>query len=637
MEIGVAAAGVAAAGLKLLGYNRSNFFQNLKLKQSRKFRRQQIITAQAELFRSDVQQVIGSSVTVQERLSVVSALMLVAATHAYGLSMPPETADFLEGLFYLNLSNSTLYFLLALFSSISASILARTSQKVLLNNCVRPPFEEMMAAVDEGEEEESAERFERQDASTLFRIPGSEALLRRFGSELLHRRQRFAEAAGQNSLQRLLLRQQNNDEALQRLQYLWDDLAAYTPYYLGWGLRNLLNAYAFEAMGLYYSAMYNYVFVVHFFWMLVALALSILTEAMMPTSCLQSLLENLLLVLGLGASLLNVRQSMLKAKTWWREEGLNHEICISIVAVFICQLGLSVCAHVRFYRNTQGSSVLQTLGDMGGSSNLDFSDDSDSESLGSSTPKPRSLLQDHIQKQSRLRDRVRTTCLLANITMIFVWLGATLGEVVFAARALQAKPPRPSRQLQQTPQPGANATVVLAVSARGRQRVLRFPGGSTVEAILKSEGLSLWERAAGFHWVATSQSRRLGHAVPLQMLEPGTEKCPLSWSVGDKRGWPKKPAQAAKKAEDAQSVRSGRQWCPAHQAMLLTWIPCSGMSTRTAPRFLSNRQPAGQSRDAGCRWICHWQSCTTFSASSTRKAPSLVSFPWTSCTGTCIA
>ncbi|CAJ1382625.1 unnamed protein product [Effrenium voratum] len=244
MEIGVAAAGVAAAGLKLLGYNRSNFFQNLKLKQSRKFRRQQIITAQAELFRSDVQQVIGSSVTVQERLSVVSALMLVAATHAYGLSMPPETADFLEGLFYLNLSNSTLYFLLALFSSISASILARTSQKVLLNNCVRPPFEEMMAAVDEGEEEESAERFERQDASTLFRIPGSEALLRRFGSELLHRRQRFAEAAGQNSLQRLLLRQQNNDEALQRLQYLWDDLAAYTPYYLGWGLRNLLNAYA---------------------------------------------------------------------------------------------------------------------------------------------------------------------------------------------------------------------------------------------------------------------------------------------------------------------------------------------------------------------------------------------------------
>ncbi len=32
------------------GYNRSNFFENLKLQQSRKFRRQQIIAAQAALF-----------------------------------------------------------------------------------------------------------------------------------------------------------------------------------------------------------------------------------------------------------------------------------------------------------------------------------------------------------------------------------------------------------------------------------------------------------------------------------------------------------------------------------------------------------------------------------------------------------
>lgn len=30
------------------GYNRSNFFENLKLQQSRKFRRQQIIAAQAD-------------------------------------------------------------------------------------------------------------------------------------------------------------------------------------------------------------------------------------------------------------------------------------------------------------------------------------------------------------------------------------------------------------------------------------------------------------------------------------------------------------------------------------------------------------------------------------------------------------
>ena len=43
----LAASAVAAAGLKLLNCNRSNFFENLKLQQSRKFRRQQIIAAQA--------------------------------------------------------------------------------------------------------------------------------------------------------------------------------------------------------------------------------------------------------------------------------------------------------------------------------------------------------------------------------------------------------------------------------------------------------------------------------------------------------------------------------------------------------------------------------------------------------------
>jgi hypothetical protein len=37
----------SSASSRAVGYNRSNFFENLKLQQSRKFRRQQIIAAQA--------------------------------------------------------------------------------------------------------------------------------------------------------------------------------------------------------------------------------------------------------------------------------------------------------------------------------------------------------------------------------------------------------------------------------------------------------------------------------------------------------------------------------------------------------------------------------------------------------------
>ena len=44
---------------------------------------------EANLFRSDVQQVIGASVTVQERLMVVSTLMLVASTYSFG----PSTSE----------------------------------------------------------------------------------------------------------------------------------------------------------------------------------------------------------------------------------------------------------------------------------------------------------------------------------------------------------------------------------------------------------------------------------------------------------------------------------------------------------------------------------------------------------------
>ena len=40
----------------------------------------------------------------QERLTIVSTLMLVAATYSFGVGLPRESADFLEGLVYLTLS-----------------------------------------------------------------------------------------------------------------------------------------------------------------------------------------------------------------------------------------------------------------------------------------------------------------------------------------------------------------------------------------------------------------------------------------------------------------------------------------------------------------------------------------------------
>eukprot|EP00435_Cladocopium_sp_Y103_P011205 s1184_g2.t3 len=119
----------SALRLHLAGYNRANYFENLHLKQSRNFRKQQIVHSQADLFRADVEQAIGASSAVQDRLIVVSALLLGVTAHTNGWNLAAQTRSFLEDIFYLCIGNAFLYFLVSLIASISANILARKCQK----------------------------------------------------------------------------------------------------------------------------------------------------------------------------------------------------------------------------------------------------------------------------------------------------------------------------------------------------------------------------------------------------------------------------------------------------------------------------------------------------------------------------
>eukprot|EP00439_Symbiodinium_sp_Y106_P037795 s2449_g4.t1 len=242
MDVAAAVGAAAAAAGNIIGYNRSNFFQNLtlglNLQQSRQFRRQHIVTAQANLFRNDVQQAIGASVIVQERLAIVSTLMLAVSTHSLSFRLPTNSADFLEGpsnlggLYFLSISTSFLSFLLALYCSVSASILARRSQKErkgpseppdLLNFWVRPPFEEMFCAVDDTAEKQSAEQFEKTAWSNVFRLPGYSILQPKIEQDLqeLRRRARFShlqmqvdEKEDPGSLDSLMLRHSNHERTL---------------------------------------------------------------------------------------------------------------------------------------------------------------------------------------------------------------------------------------------------------------------------------------------------------------------------------------------------------------------------------------------------------------------------------------
>eukprot|EP00435_Cladocopium_sp_Y103_P011739 s1184_g3.t1 len=60
--------------------------------------------------------------------------------------------------------------------NLSLVICLHQALEELLNNCVRPPFAEMMRDVDLAAELESAEAFERQGVSQVLRIPGADQL-----------------------------------------------------------------------------------------------------------------------------------------------------------------------------------------------------------------------------------------------------------------------------------------------------------------------------------------------------------------------------------------------------------------------------------------------------------------------------
>eukprot|EP00438_Fugacium_kawagutii_P016111 Skav235800 [mRNA] locus=scaffold1267:177393:191873:- [translate_table: standard] len=245
MEVGAACAAAGAAGLHLAGYNRANYFENLHLKQSRNFRKQQIVHSQADLFRADVEQAIGASSAVQDRLIVVSALLLGVTAHTclgkaplQGLKLTAEanTRSFLQDVFYLCIGNAFLYFLVSLIASISCS----AEHMELLNNCVRPPFAEMMR--DQG-------------VSQVLRIPGADQLAGQ--KNMVSRRSTMCEKS---------LREGSEGRPLdpQEMQHDWDELQTYTPYFLVWGssalavalrsLRSLLNSFGFFALSHTYRA-----------------------------------------------------------------------------------------------------------------------------------------------------------------------------------------------------------------------------------------------------------------------------------------------------------------------------------------------------------------------------------------------
>ncbi|CAK9001345.1 unnamed protein product [Durusdinium trenchii] len=73
-------------------------------------------------------------------------------------------------------------------------------------------------------------------------------------------------------------------DSAEEMQHDWDELQTYTPYFLVWGLRSLLNSFGFYALAHTYRAQKPYGFQVHTFYVVVVIGLSFISERLMATS-----------------------------------------------------------------------------------------------------------------------------------------------------------------------------------------------------------------------------------------------------------------------------------------------------------------------------------------------------------------
>lgn len=508
MEVGAAAA--AAAGVHLAGYNRDNFFQNLHLSQARRFQKQQIVTSQADLFRADVEQAIGASTAVQDRLIVVSALLLGVSAHTFGFHISEQTSEFLNVLFYLTASVSFLYFMLALFASISANVLARTCQKELLNHCVRPPFEDMMKAVDDAATMFSAENFERQGLSKLFRVPG----VQRFTDNLNGAGNRetspgrdavpsmdSTDIETSDSLEKLIAQQVSNELLLLEMKEEWDELATYTPYFLVWGLRNLLTSFGFFLLSHFYLDWKPYAFLGHLFYVILTLGLSVLCDRLMATSRTIFTVETFLYLAG-------------QALSWYivyRERDAQNNNHMSILVVYVSQLANATFAYLRFVWNaTDALRSIMSRADSGiggtlpGSPTPTIKREISSLSIDPSVPN-HDRLQIRWQQLSRIRRAARQLCQFGIGAVIAVWMsvviyqavpGWTKGAAPPQVRSLSAVDGAFAEDASVLPD---TQLVSLAVEWNGRQERLRHLGGRQLGEVLRSSGvdLSWWEQIQG--------------------------------------------------------------------------------------------------------------------------------------------
>mmetsp|Transcript_62890 Transcript_62890/g.205325 ORF Transcript_62890/g.205325 Transcript_62890/m.205325 type:complete len:940 (-) Transcript_62890:417-3236(-) len=140
MVLGATAAGGAAIGSWLWGYNRENYKFDREMRQKNEFKVLEFRNAQSQLWREDIRDIISLTEKKMDAYLIISVLQLDACLGLFTEGrLEPGTPPWLLQFYMMSLSAAFMYLLMSAWFAMHASVVAQCSSVRLLTQFVRLP------------------------------------------------------------------------------------------------------------------------------------------------------------------------------------------------------------------------------------------------------------------------------------------------------------------------------------------------------------------------------------------------------------------------------------------------------------------------------------------------------------------
>lgn len=393
MVISSLAAGVAGSSAghayQVANLNRANWEKDNKIKQGQRFHQHGLLVTQARMFREDVRDLVRTASQQQHNLVLVGTLILGYAFRLLNAGMPTTAPQFMDKLYYICAAIAFLYLLLAVICALCSIQLSMKCERDMLTSTVRLPIEDMIGEVQEQGWEYTMAGFEHQSLATILRVPGLGRLMGKKPEIRYHgerpqdgqarassahaaasaRAEDQVESAFPSSSPAILGSSSGRPEpsgfnfitidvlkerckAHRREFYAkeaeWTSISKYSPYFILWGMENLLYAEAYWHTAEMYEDGNTDGFIRMMFFLSVALFLCIVSNNY--TSRTLSQISPAWAVLDVVVILAVAALCVFANLYGSYYDGWRWATGVAIELLYLCHLVKHVCQAMRLHR-----------------------------------------------------------------------------------------------------------------------------------------------------------------------------------------------------------------------------------------------------------------------------------------------